>query len=500
MKNNFLAVVAASVAMMLCTVPSMAQSSILDKVAKQAKNKVEQRVNTTIHQTESKAKIAVREAARKEGRNAVASAKSKLKMAIGSGKEYYVSSETGSNRNDGSIDAPFKNIMKALEVAPAGATIYVAEGNYFGVLGKGNIDLEKSVNIIGGFSSDFEEHDFLTYRTFIQPDANSNGTQNGQGTMQITSKDGGTINLYGLIFDRGYSISYNKKGEGWPEGVESPMMCPIGTGGIGGPNLDEEVHTTETSEIYFGTANCNVNINSCAFVNAPNFAIRGTVTGAIDIENCIFVNVRMAAVEIPGGSVQKNSKLTFKNNTVLFVWSRLKDLGDMGYGVRYATKCDTYIDHNIIGCCTFAGIDRTHVDSDKNAEAKRVTTATDNIFFLNKQGDLTMPGGGLFLRVKASDFEEVEQLKEASGNKALKDPSVFKGRIDTAYLDGFLNVAYTESTDYNPNSAANTFRSAMGMNMVGSMQSSATMFANRYNIEKALSLFGAVEGFGAQAE
>ena len=47
---------------------------------------------------------------------------------------YYVSSTTGNNRNDGSKGAPFKNLQKALDVADAGSTILVAEGNYYGLL------------------------------------------------------------------------------------------------------------------------------------------------------------------------------------------------------------------------------------------------------------------------------------------------------------------------------------------------------------------------------
>ena len=47
-------------------------------------------------------------------------------------------------------------------------------------------------------------------------------------------------------------------------------------------------------------------------------------------------------------------------------------------------------------------------------------------------------------------------------------------------------------------SLSNQFRSALGLNQVGTMQSSATMYANRYNLQKALQLFGAVVGYGAQ--
>ena len=206
----------------------------------------------------------------------------------------------------------------------------------------------------------------------------------------------------------------------------------------------------------------------------------------------------MAACEIPGADAQKNVTIEFAGNTVLFAWSRLKDFGDMGYGYRYMTGADSYVHHNIIGLTTFSGLDRTRVDSNASKEKQRVTTAEHNIFFLNKQTDLTMPGGGMFLRVKVEDFDDVEQLAKVEGNKSLTDPSVFKGKINEAYLTGFLAATYKESTDYNPNSVANTFRSAMGMNQVGTMQSSVTMFANRYPWQEALNLFGAMNGYGAQ--
>ena len=53
------------------------------------------------------------------------------------------------------------------------------------------------------------------------------------------------------------------------------------------------------------------------------------------------------------------------------------------------------------------------------------------------------------------------------------------------------------SVDYS--SSANQFRSAFGMNIQGTGSTTASMFANRYPWEEALSLFGAVEGCGAQA-
>ncbi|HBH09355.1 MAG TPA: hypothetical protein DDX40_08155, partial [Rikenellaceae bacterium] len=84
------------------------------------------------------------------------------------------------------------------------------------------------------------------------------------------------------------------------------------------------------------------------------------------------------------------------------------------------------------------------------------------------------------------------------GNTTVKDANIFKGKIDEAYLKGFLNASYTAEMQHNPNSAVNTFRSALGMNQIGTMTSKVTMYANRYNWEKALLLFGAMPGYGAQ--
>ena len=418
-----------------------------------------------------------------------------------SAQTYYVNKETGSNRNDGSKDAPFKNIQKAIEAVPEGATIYVAQGNYFGTLDKGNIPVTKCVKIYGGYNSDFSQRDVLKYKTMIQPNATSNGTASGLGTMIIkTNNANQEVVIDGLLFDRGNSISYNAKGEGKPDGVESPMMNPIGTAGKGGANFEEtSVLTTETREIYFDNPTFKqITIRNCAFVNAPNYGIGGQFRGKALIDNNIFINNRMIACDIWGGDANVNMEVEFCNNTVLFTWSRLKDMGDMGYAFRYNNRTDSYVHHNILGCSVFAALDRGRTDTPKDREAKKITTSEHNMFFLNKRGDLALPGGGMFMMVNCEDFEEVEQLKEIDGCVRLKDPSVLKGKINEAYLNGFINVSYKETLSSNPNSPENQFRQAMGMNQTGTMTSSATMFANRYPFEDALKMFGAIKGYGAQ--
>lgn len=152
-------------------------------------------------------------------------------VVSGNGKTVYVSRDNGNNRNDGSKASPYKNLQKALDEAPAGSVIMVAEGNYYGMLNCGNINITKPVTIMGGYSSDFSKRDILTYRTMIQPTPESNGSHTLKGTITLTSivAPNDKVVLDGLIIDRGNTVSYNKNGKGQPQGVQSAQMNPIGT-------------------------------------------------------------------------------------------------------------------------------------------------------------------------------------------------------------------------------------------------------------------------------
>ena len=486
MRNTtLLKTVALTVSLLALTTPSNGQGFL--KKLKDAANNATEKVNTAVD-------------------NAGSASSSAVAVPRASGPTYYVS-RSGSNKNDGlSPSTAVKNIQKAIDLASDGSEIRVAEGNYFGLLNKGNIIIDKPLVIMGGYNADFSERDVLKYLTTIAPDDNSNGSSQGRGTIQIRSieKPASTLVIDGFVFNKGNAIGYNLRGEGWPEGVETPFMMREGSKGQGGPNLEnKEVYTQETYFIYFdGVAgkvnNLNVFVRNCTFVNGPNTTICGLLKGSLTVDNCAFINNRVTTMDVRGPDPNAITKVNFRNNTVLFVWSYTKDLQSQGFGFRFQPGTSCTLENNIIGLTIFAGLDRTHIDSDANREAKRHDAVKNNIFFLNRITDLTIPGGGMLTRVKVEDFDDVEAIAESSGNKSLTDPALFKGKIDEAYLNGFLSVSYKETTSYNPNSAANTFRSAMGMNMTGTMTSSVSMYFNRYPWQKALDVFGAVPGCGAQ--
>jgi len=119
---------------------------------------------------------------------------------------------------------------------------------------------------------------------------------------------------------------------------------------------------------------------------------------------------------------------------------------------------------------------------------------------------MVVPGGGMFTRIWVEEnFEDVPDIEvpttkftSVEGNVGLATAEPLQNVLNKAYLEGFINAAYSEVTSFDADSPANTFRRAMGMNQTGTIQSTVTMWANRYPLEDALKLFGAIEGFGAQ--
>lgn len=103
-------------------------------------------------------------------------------------------------------------------------------------------------------------------------------------------------------------------------------------------------------------------------------------------------------------------------------------------------------------------------------------------------------GSNTRLRVDAADFEDLDVASiERNRNEIPAGLNVNKD-----YLEGYLSARYSEQVDFDPDSPANQWRAAMGLNKQGKIQSSATMFANKYPWKDALNLFGNLNGLGAQ--
>ena len=176
----------------------------------------------------------------------------------------------------------------------------------------------------------------------------------------------------------------------------------------------------------------------------------------------------------------------------------------MGYGYEFMNKINGDVHHNIFIGNNYAAIARTRIDS-KDFEAIKTTNVYDNYFFLNA-ADLQLPskGGGKWTNIKCTDIEEMvdeKTIPRAENNRELPlDAPVLKA-MDKDYLEAFANLkVISESQNFDRNSASNQFRQATSQNMQGTETRRVSMFGNRYNFDKALKLFGAMPGYGAQIE
>lgn len=424
---------------------------------------------------------------------------SATKPAAASGKIYYVCIATGSARGDGTKASPLKDIQKAIDNAVDGDVIRIAQGNYLGNLDRGWIEMtNKYVSFEGGWNDDFTERNPMKYVTKIQPSQAQVGTI-GRGLFLIESTDNranGQIIIDGLCFDLGFLLTYAPANDdprnGWPEGCETGRVMPVGNP----PN--------PSIRLIGGKVAGKLIIRNCVFTNASFYAIIMTNAGGDwEIYNNVFVGNLYASVEINGGLNQSTnahqSTVDFHHNTVLFSWARTKEMEDMGYGYRFRNGADHNVHHNIFGCSNLGALDGAWDDSTLPKENRKICSAYDNLFFMNK-GDIIIPGtsGGNWLYVPAKRFDEVELLTKYENNRELSADSKLKDKIIQPYLKGFASLKVMSTESYDPNSAANMYREAHGLNKQGTSTTRVSMFGNRYNFDEAVKLFGAEPEYGAQ--
>ena len=416
-------------------------------------------------------------AEKKEGSTASAT----TEQPVAASKTIYVS-PTGNNANDGTdLKAPMKELDKALLKASAGDRINMAEGTYTGTFGVGYWVIDKPVQIYGGYSSDFSSRDPFKYLTILQPPADAFSKSANKNVIDMKKAVNGVV-IDGLVFEGGVKTPYDNnpdpKKAGRCEGCETGMML-VGPG---------QKNPEGVMLVLFGN---NHIVRNCIFVNSSFGGVRAKIgqagSGDIEIANNIFVGNRMFGIEgfgLKGKPVE--GEINIHHNTILFSWSRLKDLLDFGYGINVQGDATFKIHENIIGLNISAGI--------SSQRFNKQIYLDNNLFFGNKKKDLWFnPGSNVNVQVDASEFADVD-LPSTKGNVN----QALKLSLNEAYFNGFMNAQYSEKVDYDPNSQANVIRAALGQNKQGTIQSSVSMFANRYPWKETLNLVGAHHQFGVQ--
>jgi hypothetical protein len=301
---------------------------------------------------------------------------------------YYVSA-AGSNRNDGSLGSPMKNIETALDEAKVGDSILVSEGLYQGKFGTGNLKINQGITLKGGYSADFSQWDPWIHRTIFAPD-NPRGGRNDRPFLEVSGRVDGLI-IQGFIFDSGDRNAYRTNGDG-------ALLLP--------PNRPPQGNSTVTRPIlaFAATTQGDIIIRDNAFLNSAHFAIQGGLRdGVMRIENNLILNSRMGGVEVYGTSAQLAGRVEIVSNTVLLNWAQYPGLEDLGYGLRIMTNTSYLIENNVVGFSSTTGI------SHNRFLDNRYITVNSNILFANRLGDLEYsPESNLTLYLSVLEWEDID--------------------------------------------------------------------------------------------
>ena len=235
----------------------------------------------------------------------MAAAMATLAAASVGAADIYVSLETGKNKNEGTKEAPLKNLWKALEKAEDGDTIHLAEGVYPGKMKQNWFLIDKAVSVLGGYSKDFAERKPLEHKTMFQA-LNENNDKKGSGlgvfTIDFTKRQGNhpqnvDMKFDGLVFDEGFANSYHET-KGKPEGFDTGMW-------LEGPAMNktrDKFPSANRYLVYSATANRatgKLTFTNCAFVNSGNIAFNVTwYQGEVDVRNCVFCNNQIGRAHV----------------------------------------------------------------------------------------------------------------------------------------------------------------------------------------------------------
>lgn len=390
------------------------------------------------------------------------------------GKTIYVS-PAGSNRNEGTKDAPYKNLDKAIKEASDYDKIFVAEGVYSGTFDVGFFEITNPMEIYGSYNEDFSKRDPFSTPSIIRTKPNSSS---GKQTL-IYIRETKDVVIDGFLIDMGEHNNYDSKA---PEGVETGYLTLTNTGG-----------TPQRSAIRI--VGNNVTIRNNTFVNISyggvSVAQRQNIEGKIHIDNNLFVNIAHSGIDcgVLTSPRQDAKDIEISNNTFTFTYGTTFLNENLGCAIWLKPNANYNIHHNVFAYASDAAIRFLDYEG-------AVLDLQYNMFVNNRQNDVHTSIHNKRVFITVEQFEDVDFVRSIEGNKRL----VQKLPLNEAYLGEFINMAAEVAMEYDPDSDWNQIRSILGLPQQASGTATISFFANKYPWKESLKLFGAVEGFGAQKE
>ena len=351
----------------------------------------------------------------------------------------------GASDGDGSQQKPFADPWQALEKCESGDTIHVAEGKYYGKLGRAMWKFPAdNVTMLGGYDKDYKERNPWKHLSQLLWDDQSKNAPSEDRV--VSNSEGSTFD--GFVIDQQDQCDYQDE----QKSGRREKACD--------------------SALRFGlpaTIKNNIIINP---------GLDGIVACAgSTIENNLILNAVKWGVVINKHAAYEKKLATVKNNTIIFAWD-FRSAGKGGYsGTGVEVHSPTLITENIL-----AYLDNNGVHVPMNPER---TSITKNIFFMNRWSNVKQE---LNVKETVADDKSMDLLdemgfKSVDGNE-IKNPGL---ALDPKWLDAVSrrtagSDGKVDMDDWNK------ARQALGMNLIAQGGAKPSGVAPPYSLDNALKL------------
>ncbi len=393
-----------------------------------------------------------------------------LFSSVGFGKDIYVRQGASGN---GTKNAPYGKLWKAIKKAVRGDVIHVAEGTYTGKGGCGNFTIGiPGLTLAGGYSKDFSERNPFKHLTILERDRNYKGKFTGLGEGIIEGdyqKDHSGLIVDGFVLNSETRNAY-------------------------APGKSKIIPKKSWKGALFKAYSKNIKIRNCILINPYGNGIYVKWQGKDnEISNNFIVNTFYAAISTR--SAQKNAVINIKHNTVVFSWFQPGKGG--GYGLFIGKNGKAIVDSNVFAFIQTEGGEAGYAVS--NTFGNDLTELKNNIFFQCQGGYYVyMDEDGKNLVVyKSDDLSDLNDdpesymLEDAGGNSD-QNPGL---KPDKWYFEKFSNLVASEPGKLNMDTM-NQLRSMLGLPLQAAKGSARQNWGMPYPLKKVVSTLVSPTGKG----
>ncbi len=411
-----------------------------------------------------------------------------LPAASTSGKDYYVSQNTGRGRV-GTKEQPAKDLAAIAAFLEPGDRVHIAVGSYTSKTDRGTDIIQLPVSIYGGYDDYFNSRDpWGSCRTVLTGTNDYNRSETTERLAILSDKKyrdwEGTVVVDGVIIDNGPRNRYASDKRILLLRKASALAGEAATPGM--PALRIRVG-----------AKTKVEVRNCVVINS------GTSQGAIDvqvgregkavIENNLIVNNTGEGIYCKTNHHGETGMPEFvvRNNTILFNWTNDAIASVGGSSLMVDAYCAVVAENNVFGFGDAGGVN--------NIKLCKRLTLKNNLFFGHKTFDY---------REFRSDLplEEMEDYAENLRPESVGNYSkVVKLDLNAEWAKLYFNRqkisrAEVDAASTVTNSGENQLRSILGLPLQGSsVDMDADIWLHQMNLDDAVKLgLDQYEGAGCQ--